>query len=340
MKTDITYNTQKHGNSYQSTISLACLGGVAFVGELVATTKLAESAAANQVLKHYAAEIAQLNAMPKEKKSNKRPASAMSGDGTGILQPAEKAQKVDEGPIPPKKEVNEICMKIVRRMLQKDEIKYASQAVAGGFQATLRLSCLPGVYGENQFTGTVCSNKKEAELSVATIAVQTLKADTEFAEIINKPKEKKEKGKGKGKTKGKGKGKGDGEQGGGGGGEGGWDMGFGGMDMDPMMSMMSMMMGFGGGWGGGGMGTGSKKSDGKRERVSTTKVTGTIEDWKENFGWIKPSAPIQHDKASKHGGKIYLNKKDAPAGKELKAGTSISFHVYADNSGLGAEDCE
>lgn len=348
-KTDITYNTVKHGNVFQSTITLGCLGGVAFVGELVGTAKDAEKMAAAQVVKHYAAEIAQLNAEPKTK--NKRPAAALGG--TGILQPGppEKSQKVDadqtpSGPQPPKKEIHEICMKIAKRQLSKTDLVYNTGAVAGGFQSTLQLSCLPGVYGQNLFTGTVCPNKKEAEISVATIAVSTLRADAEMAEIIDKPKEVKTKGKGKGKSKGKSKDKGEGGEKGGGKGGGTWDgpsFDFGG-GMDPMMAMMTMMLAGGFDAGGGGRGAGGKKKKsteaGERKRVSTAKVSGTVEEWKGKFGWIKPAAPFEHEKAKQNRGKIYLSMKDVPSGKEMKAGTSISFHVYADNSGLGAEDCE
>eukprot|EP00746_Dinoflagellata_sp_MGD_P000552 gnl/MRDRNA2_/MRDRNA2_100993_c0_seq1.p1 gnl/MRDRNA2_/MRDRNA2_100993_c0~~gnl/MRDRNA2_/MRDRNA2_100993_c0_seq1.p1 ORF type:complete len:388 (-),score=98.73 gnl/MRDRNA2_/MRDRNA2_100993_c0_seq1:196-1359(-) len=361
-KTDITYSTQKHGNSYQATVSLPCLGGVAFVGELVGTAKGAESAAAAQVLTHYAAEIQALANMPKEKKATgtKRPASAMGG--VGIAGPSDKVQKIDgdqtpSGPVPPKKEVNEICMKICRRMLTKGEITYNSGKVAGGFQSTLQLSCLPGVYGQNLFTGTVCSNKKDAEVSVATIAIQTLKADAELAELINKPKEP---SKGKGKGKGKGKSKNfdpalyktkmctNFQEGTCNRGENcsfahdeselqekpKWENNdWGGEDFDPMMAMMIMMMGAAGGGG-----DGKKKDKGKRERVSTAKVSGTVEDWKGSMGWIKPATPFAHEKASMHNGKIYLAKSDVPKGTEVKKGMTLTFHVYADKSGLGAED--
>lgn len=334
-KTDIVYKTQKHGGSHQSTITLACLGGVAFVGELMATAKAAEAAAASQVLKHYASEIATLAAQPKEKSGTKRPASAMSG--VGISGPADKVQKVERGPVPPKLEINEICMKIAKRVLTKNEIVYASKPVAGGFQSTLHLSCLPGVYGQNLFTGTVCQNKKEAETSVATIAVQTLKGDAELAELINKPKEQKpSKGKGKGKFKGKGMDERPKNE------SGDWDAEWDWGQMNPMMMMspmmqmmmMSQMSMMGGGAGGGG----AKKDAGKRERVSTAKVSGTVADWKGTFGWIKPSKPFEHEMANKHKGDIYLAKSDVPQGTELKAGASLTFHVYVDNSGLGAED--
>lgn len=405
-KTDIAYACQKHGNAYQSTITLNCLGGVAFVGELVGSQKLAEAAAASQVLKHYAAEIAALAAQPPAKKSGtKRPASAIAG-GVGISGPADKVAKLDAEstpalPSPPKKEINEICTKIVKRTLTKNEIVYNSRAVAGGFQATLQLTALPGVYGQNMFTGTVCANKKDAEVSVATIAIQTLKADAEFSEILNKPKEiKKGKGKGKGKgqdpalfktkmcenfaagicnrgtnctfahsadelqarphiealaktkmcnefaegtcTRGdkctfahdaselKARPKYENPD---------WGAAS---SFNPMMEMMWNFMGDMMGGVGMGMPTstagGGKKKDGKKERVSTEKVSGTVKEWKGSHGWIEPSKPYDHEKAKMHAGKIFLAKSDVPAGTEMKAGTSLTFHVYADKSGLGAED--
>merc|ERR1712070_755271 len=107
---------------------------------------------------------------------------------------------------------------------------------------------------------------------------------------------------------------------------------------NPMMAMMMNMMAASGGAAGGG-GGGGKKDSGKRQRLTTAKLSGTIKDWKGSFGWIKPSQPYVHEKANKkHQGDIYVAMSDVPKGKEMKAGTSLQFHVYADKSGLGAED--
>eukprot|EP00746_Dinoflagellata_sp_MGD_P006954 gnl/MRDRNA2_/MRDRNA2_113728_c0_seq1.p1 gnl/MRDRNA2_/MRDRNA2_113728_c0~~gnl/MRDRNA2_/MRDRNA2_113728_c0_seq1.p1 ORF type:complete len:248 (-),score=55.10 gnl/MRDRNA2_/MRDRNA2_113728_c0_seq1:17-760(-) len=213
-KADITYNTQKYGNQYQSTVSLACLGGVGFVGDLAGSQKDAEMMAAKQVVQHFAAEIAQLAAEPKT--GTKRPASAMSG--AGILQPGapgEKAPKIEQ-PKPPKQKINEICTKLAKRILTKTDVVYGVNTVPGGFQCTLALPCLPGAYAAARFTGSVCSNKKDAETAVATIAVETLEADEELSETLKAKPPQKGKGKGWGKFRFKGWGKGKGKGGGGG----------------------------------------------------------------------------------------------------------------------------
>lgn len=76
-----------------------------------------------------------------------------------------------------------------------------------------------------------------------------------------------------------------------------------------------------------------------RERVSDALVTGEVLMMGRTFGWVKPSEPVSHDLASKHGGKIYLHKKDIAEGADLKKGSTVTFKLYADASGLGAEEC-
>eukprot|EP00746_Dinoflagellata_sp_MGD_P036844 gnl/MRDRNA2_/MRDRNA2_188527_c0_seq1.p1 gnl/MRDRNA2_/MRDRNA2_188527_c0~~gnl/MRDRNA2_/MRDRNA2_188527_c0_seq1.p1 ORF type:complete len:216 (+),score=44.80 gnl/MRDRNA2_/MRDRNA2_188527_c0_seq1:57-704(+) len=186
-KTDVTYTTQAHANGFQTTVALPCIGGVSFVGELAGDARLAEAAAAHQVLRHYADEIAAVLAEPKKKasrpQSKRRTKRAASELVDGIVEP----QQISTGP---KQEINEMCAKISRRSLAKEDVVYNSQKTAGGFQSTLQLTCLPGVYGQSSFTGTVCGTKKDAENSVATIAIETLKADIEIAEQLTKPSEK------------------------------------------------------------------------------------------------------------------------------------------------------
>lgn len=75
-----------------------------------------------------------------------------------------------------------------------------------------------------------------------------------------------------------------------------------------------------------------------RERVTTIPVTGEVIEWKGKFGWLSCSEEIEHEKTSKHEGKIYLHEKDILAGAPLSAGQPVEFHIYADSSGLGAEE--
>lgn len=77
-----------------------------------------------------------------------------------------------------------------------------------------------------------------------------------------------------------------------------------------------------------------------RERITKEPVTGEVVQWKNRFGWIKPEAPIDHAAAEKHGGKIYVNAKDIAEGSEMATGSKVKFHVFADEAGLGAEQCK
>lgn len=77
-----------------------------------------------------------------------------------------------------------------------------------------------------------------------------------------------------------------------------------------------------------------------RTRVTKALVTGEVLSMNKVFGWIKPSTPVEHEAATKkHGGKIYLHKNDIAEGVEITKGSTVTFHVYADASGLGAEEC-
>jgi len=76
-----------------------------------------------------------------------------------------------------------------------------------------------------------------------------------------------------------------------------------------------------------------------RTRVTETPVTGEVASMNKVFGWIKLSEPVEHELAKKHGGKIYLHKNDISAGTEVTKGSTVTFHIYADSSGLGAEEC-
>merc|ERR1740121_364207 len=90
------------------------------------------------------------------------------------------------------------------------------------------------------------------------------------------------------------------------------------------------------------MGCGGTKPtpDLKRERITTAPITGEVTKWvKDKFGWIKPHAPIDHPNAKKNKGKIFVSVKDlADPSALLKEGAYVSFQVYSDESGLGAEE--
>ncbi|CAE8616297.1 unnamed protein product, partial [Polarella glacialis] len=106
-----------------------------------------------------------------------------------------------------------------------------------------------------------------------------------------------------------------------------------------------MAKGFMGGFAAKGMDKGKGKGKmGKghtlpRQRVTDDPVTGEVVEWKGKYGWVMPSAPIEHEKASKHEGKIFVSKSDLVGVEELTVGSLCQFHVFTDASGLGAEEC-
>jgi len=117
---------------------------------------------------------------------------------------------------------------------------------------------------------------------------------------------------------------------------------------DMMKGMMGMMMDMmGGGMKGKGKGKGKDKGKSKnkgqghtlpRERITETPVIGEVLEWKGKYGWVQPSEPIEHEKAAKREGKIFVSQADLSGVTELTPGKLVQFHVFSDPSGLGAEE--
>jgi len=76
-----------------------------------------------------------------------------------------------------------------------------------------------------------------------------------------------------------------------------------------------------------------------RERFTETPLNGEVLEWRGRFGWLKPLSSIEHPAAEMHHSRVYVNEKDLVGAKELEPGQLVSFHVYADESGIGAEKC-
>lgn len=60
-----------------------------------------------------------------------------------------------------------------------------------------------------------------------------------------------------------------------------------------------------------------------------------------HYGWIMALDEIDHPDAGQNGGRIYVHKRDVVHGSEpLSPGDRVTFYLYADHQGLGAEACE
>ncbi|CAE7029401.1 unnamed protein product [Symbiodinium sp. KB8] len=65
--------------------------------------------------------------------------------------------------------------------------------------------------------------------------------------------------------------------------------------------------------------------------------TGSVLQWKRKFGWIKPDVELEHPEAFKNNWRVYVNVVDV-RGQTLYSGARVSFYIYSDGKGLGAEE--
>eukprot|EP00930_Biecheleria_cincta_P009199 TRINITY_DN110897_c0_g1_i1.p1 TRINITY_DN110897_c0_g1~~TRINITY_DN110897_c0_g1_i1.p1 ORF type:complete len:348 (-),score=76.43 TRINITY_DN110897_c0_g1_i1:4-1047(-) len=289
-KNDVLYSiTRFNKNECQAVVKLNCMEGQEFAGELCENAKDAEKSAALQAMAAYAAIM---QSLPLVKPAAKKKQSAVDGGAAG------KTDAQGENPaVTNKVKLNALCMKIIKRPLQKGETVYDTAEVGLGksspsaFQTTVRFPCLPGEWATKAFVGKVSEQKQAAEQDAAGIALAAMVADPVLTEVANAKPPKKE-------TSGEGKGK-------------GWNK-------------------WKKWWGGGG-------PDLPREVVTATPVAATVEEWKGSYGWVKLTEALDHPAASKRQGSVYLHKQDLKNGKEsLEKGMTLLVSIYADPSGLGA----
>lgn len=79
------------------------------------------------------------------------------------------------------------------------------------------------------------------------------------------------------------------------------------------------------------------KGEMQRERISESEVTGEVVVWYGTHGWISLHEDLLHPKALERNGKVYMSKEDLDDGGTVRGGDMVQFHVFLDDSGLGAE---
>jgi len=57
------------------------------------------------------------------------------------------------------------------------------------------------------------------------------------------------------------------------------------------------------------------------------------------YGWLMLDGEVDHPSVQKHGGDVYIHKADVVDGETLCPGDSVTFYLYVDEKGLGAEEC-
>jgi len=278
-KTDITYETVRHGNQFQSTANMVCLDGQQAAGELSATEKAAEQSAAYQGIMGLEQELGALGYGLSER-TLEIPASVRQAAITaGVYTTGQNIQEhMTDSAI--KGMMHTILQQILDRKVEAGDFvyEYGAGATAGLHVATLQLPKIEGDLGSQTWQGTASPFKRDAQLDCVLKAMDSILTDPIFSEKIEmegkvpiksssekKQREKESKrkrqeeaianGEMPAPSKGK-KGKGNGK----GGGKGGY-VWMGAQDMQMMQMMRMMMMGGGcmGGKGYGGKGGKGKK---------------------------------------------------------------------------------
>lgn len=82
------------------------------------------------------------------------------------------------------------------------------------------------------------------------------------------------------------------------------------------------------------------KSKLPRQQIGTAEQSGQLHEWWGKYGWIIPDKPVNHPGASKRQGKVYVHLSDMEDDSmTVIPGCRVSFLLYVDNSGLGAQNC-
>lgn len=86
-----------------------------------------------------------------------------------------------------------------------------------------------------------------------------------------------------------------------------------------------------------GKGNGKASTQLPRTRISVDKFTGHCGAWKGKYGWIVPGEPIDHPLAHLHNGSLFVGQNEVEGGV-LTEGAPCEFHIWEDETGLGAEE--
>mmetsp|Transcript_78052 Transcript_78052/g.226463 ORF Transcript_78052/g.226463 Transcript_78052/m.226463 type:complete len:312 (-) Transcript_78052:69-1004(-) len=73
-----------------------------------------------------------------------------------------------------------------------------------------------------------------------------------------------------------------------------------------------------------------------RKRVSDEKMSGKVKNWRGGFGFIVPDKQIEHPLFT---GSLFLHANDVDDPTQVEVGKTVTFFLYADPQGLGAEGC-
>lgn len=177
-KQDIVYTVTKYGDQFQATVTLNCIEGAQFAGEVSTGQKEAEQNAAQMALTNYGDEVAIVMAQPAKNAGGKKRKAAdvglsLGADGMG-------ASPNVPGETSARSQLNTMLMRYLRQTPSKDDLVYSTVQTALGFQCTVTMPCLGGEWTGLGWAGEVADKKKQAEENAAMQALEALSADPEF----------------------------------------------------------------------------------------------------------------------------------------------------------------
>lgn len=307
-KGDVVYETTKFDDSFQSIVTLHCLGGLKYAGELCKTVKLAEQSAARIA----ADDCATRNFQPPTGPRRAARATAQAAEPAAEAALAAGAAGAEwavpvpqENPDPsPKMELNTLMMRILKQPLRKSEdVHYSSVQTALGYQCTVSLPGLPPEWSPLAWAGEVAGKKKRAEENAARHAVAALLAHPAVVAALaageRRPEgQRQEKQNGKPST-------------------------------SPARTEKPANVPADGGP--------ASAEPLPRELLGGAYVSGKVAEWRGRYGWIDLDEPFDHPEAGRNRGRIYLHVNDWQVSDgPPKVGSPVQFHLYVDRLGLGA----
>lgn len=198
-KQDVVYTGAPRGRgAWQVNLSVNCLGGQEFRGEICYDRRDAEKSAAEQALHFYAKDPATRPILLSCSGAGTAAVAVAAGGpaaASAAVPPLLRGQALAPSAVPPldkgslpeelagqnyKLALNTVLGRLMKSSLQRDSAVYQVVAVRGGFQVALRLPCLPGEWGHQAWVGQVCPKRKDAEASAAGAALSAILMDPEL----------------------------------------------------------------------------------------------------------------------------------------------------------------
>jgi len=168
-KADVVYDLAMIGDWHQAFVTLACMDGLTFAGDLARDRKTAVESVASKALDFLG--------LTADLPSRTQYVAFTATSGT---------PRTSNRAMTPKVVLGALCLRVAQRNLVKNDIVYNSWPCMGGFQATVTVPVLPGKWRKKQWTGGVSESKRTAEHSAADVAISFLSTEGRFASILKR----------------------------------------------------------------------------------------------------------------------------------------------------------